>query len=247
MGQFNPVGIGLIAVPILLSLTLHEYGHARVALAFGDDTAKRAGRITLNPLAHLDLMGTLCMLFGPVGWAKPVPVTTANLRPPGKADICVSLAGAGMNLMLILVSSSVLTIMSLAGVRVDAEGAVTVAAVAAFIMAFLIRINIALIVFNLIPLYPLDGHHVLREILPVRTHGGFMHWQRTFGRPVLLAMLLLPWLLRLLGTGVYFNPLGRLIWGVIEPVTKLALPGPALQLARNAWYQLAPFLPYATP
>ena len=128
-----------------------------------------------------------------------------------------------------------------------AAGAVTVTGVVVFMLVFMIRVNIALIVFNLIPLFPLDGHHVLREMLPARMHGRFMQWQRTFGRPLLLAMLFMPWLMRLLRTGIYFNPIGRLIWGVIEPATRLALPGPAMELADNAWFQLARFLPYATP
>ena len=229
MHPFDLVGIALIAVPVLPSLTLHEYGHARVALAFGDDTAKRAGRVSLNPLVHLDLFGTLCLLFGPVGWAKPVPVTPANLRPAGKADICVSLAGVGMNLLLILLGSTALILMSFLNVTVDDRptAPVTVAGVAAFMLVFLIRINIALMVFNLIPLYPLDGHHVLREILPARRHAQFMAWQHRFGRPVLFGLILLPWLIHLLGVNLNFNPVGQLIWGVIRPATKLVLPGGA--------------------
>ncbi|KKN23492.1 hypothetical protein LCGC14_0904490, partial [marine sediment metagenome] len=90
-------GIGLLAVPVMLSLTLHEWGHARTALAFGDPTAASLGRTSLNPLRHLDLLGTICLLFGPVGWAKPVPVDSTRLRPARIGDICVSLAGVGID------------------------------------------------------------------------------------------------------------------------------------------------------
>jgi Zn-dependent protease len=246
VGPESLTGIALIAVPVLLSLTLHEYGHARVALAFGDDTAKRAGRITLNPLAHLDLLGTLCFLFGPVGWAKPVPVTPHYLRPARAGDVAVSLAGVGMNVLLALLASAGLIFMTFLGARVDYNPAAppTVVGVVAFMLVYLIQINLCLIVFNLIPLYPLDGHHVLREMLPARMHGRFMDWQRHFGRYALLALLVIPWAVRLLRIGVHFNPIGRLLWLVIDQVMPMMLPGQTAALAADAWAHYAPYLPY---
>jgi len=246
MGPETLIGVALIAVPVTLSLTLHEYGHARVALAFGDDTAKRAGRVTLNPLAHLDLMGTLFFFFGPVGWAKPVPVTPYLLRPPRVGDIAVSLAGVGMNLILIILAAGALIVMSFLGVTVNRAPAAppTPAGVAAFMLTYMIMINLCLIVFNLIPLFPLDGHHVLREMLPARMHAGFTEWQRRFGRYVLLGLLVVPWLARRANLNVQFNPIGKLLGLVIHTVLPAVLPGKAHVLAWDALMRYLPFLPY---
>ena len=239
-------GVGLLAVPVLLSLTLHEFGHARVALAFGDDTAKRMGRVSLNPLVHLDPLGTLCLLFGPVGWAKPVPVTPYKLRPPRTADIAVSLAGVGMNLLLALLSVGGLTAMMYAGVRVNPapNSPVTPAGVGVLMLFITMRINLALIVFNLIPLFPLDGHHVLRELLPARLHAGFMEWQHRFGRFALLALVFLPWIARLLRLPVQFNPLARLLGTIMGLTMRLLLPYDAMLMVADAFDRYQMFLPY---
>jgi len=240
----NPIGLALIAVPVLLSLTLHEFGHARVALAFGDDTAKRLGRVTLNPLAHLDIMGTLCFLFGPVGWAKPVPVDPANLHPRRAGDIAVSLAGVGMNLLLGSLAACGLIFMTFAGIEVDAYGPPTLAAVTAFMLAFTVQINLCLIAFNLIPLFPLDGHHVLREALPMEKQYAFMDWQRRFGRPLLIGLLVLPWLFRLMKVPITFNPIGWFLNTVIWNTMEVALPGESWDLAWNAMVCLGRYAPY---
>ena len=240
----NPSGLALIAVPVLLSLTLHEFGHARVALAFGDDTAKRLGRVSLNPLVHLDIMGTLCFLFGPVGWAKPVPVDPANLHPRRAGDIAVSLAGVGMNLLLGSIAVCALIFMSWAGIEVDPKAPPTLAGVVAFMLTYLVIINTCLIAFNLVPLFPLDGHHVLREALPARMHYGFMDWQRRFGRPLLIGLLVAPWLLRLMKSPIRFNPIGWFIGTVVWNVMALALPWESLQLAFGALKSFEGYLPY---
>jgi len=238
-------GIALMAVPVLLSLTLHEYGHARVAQAFGDPTAAALGRTSLNPLMHLDLLGTLCFIFGPFGWAKPVPVDFTRLRPYRVGDICVSLAGVGMNLALLILATVALNVMALAGVTLTGQAGPASAplGILAFMLSFLMIINLTLIIFNLIPLYPLDGHHVVRELLPRRMRADYMDFQRRLGGPLLLAMLVLPWLVRRFG-GAMINPVGWLLGAVIVPVVQLLLSDRAIYLFAAAWDQYGPYLPW---
>lgn len=237
-------GVGLIAVPVLLSITLHEFGHARAAVAFGDLTPQIHGRVTINPLAHLDPLGTLCFLFGPVGWAKPVPVDFTRLRPYRVGDICVSLAGVGMNALLLLFGAAALNIMAAAGLSVDpgAGSAPTAAGIAAFMLAYLMTINLALIVFNLIPLFPLDGHHVLRELLPRQSRRRFMEFQVRYGGPLLLGMLVLPWVARMATGRAVFNPIGRLIGGVVFPAAELLLGREAEFLFNFSYFRYGPYL-----
>lgn len=141
---------------ILFSLTVHEFFHAWTAFRFGDDTAARAGRLTLNPLAHLDLFGTLVMVMSGFrfGWAKPVPVNPLKLRNPRVADIWVSAAGPLSNIGMALVAAMLFRIMG------DQPGPLS-----SFLQAG-VHINIILAFFNLIPLFPLDGSHILRNMLP---------------------------------------------------------------------------------
>lgn len=238
-------GIALMAVPVLLSLTLHEYGHARVALAFGDPTAAALGRTSLNPLVHLDPLGTLCFIFGPFGWAKPVPVDFTRLRPYRVGDICVSLAGVGMNLGLLILAAVASNVMAMAGVTLAGQAGPAAAplGILAFMLSFLMTINLTLIVFNLIPLYPLDGHHVIRELLPRRMRAGYMDFQRRLGGPLLLAMLVLPWLVRRFG-GAMIDPIGWLLRTVIFPIEGMLLANRAQQLVAAAWAQYGRYLPW---
>jgi len=163
----------LIVLPVLLlSVVLHEVAHAQVAKWEGDDTAFRLGRVTLNPIPHLDPMGSLLVplvlfllpgnfLFG---WAKPVPVNPRNFRDPKWGDIRVSLAGVAVNLILAvmftLVVGGLLKIQTLLG---DSGGILSLLSRGAYIGLFL---NLILAFFNLIPIPPLDGSHVVFHLLP---------------------------------------------------------------------------------
>jgi Zn-dependent protease len=197
--------IVLLAPPLLLSLTVHEYAHARMALAFGDPTAKLQGRVTLNPLAHLDPIGTVVLLVTRfIGWAKPVPVNSANLSPRRLGDIAVSLAGPLSNLALAVVSGAMIKLMFVAGIPFDSSG---LAHTAYMMLMSTMLANLALCVFNLIPLFPLDGHHVLREILPASQRIRFMAWQIRYGSVMLAAIIFLPLLLSKLTDRAIFDPI----------------------------------------
>jgi len=176
-----------LAPGLLFSLTIHEYAHARVALAFGDPTAYCLGRVSLNPLRHLDPIGTIMIFLIGFGWAKPVPVNSANLRPPRLGDIAVSLAGVGSNFLFAVILAAGFRILSVSGVFEGEHGKL-----ASYVILRTIGINIILCLFNLIPLFPLDGHHVARELLPPSQRGRFMEWQVRYGRIILIGFLVLP-------------------------------------------------------
>jgi Zn-dependent protease len=159
----------ILLVPVILfALTVHEYAHGWMAEKFGDDTARLAGRLTLNPIVHLDPIGTLALFIVHFGWAKPVPVDPRRMRNPRKDMIWVSLAGPGANLMLALVFG--LTIRFFLPSFGSEEGILRSSGMLKGLLGFLIlglEINLALALFNLIPIHPLDGSHILSGLLPL--------------------------------------------------------------------------------
>jgi Zn-dependent protease len=213
--------------PLLLSLVVHEYAHARTALAFGDTTARDQGRITLNPMAHLDPIGTLCIIFAPIGWARPVPVNPHRLHPPRIADIMVSLAGPASNLLLAVVCGLALRVLWWqAGWP---ESGTTLHNVQLMLISTL-GVNILLCVFNLIPLFPLDGHHIVREQLSPLGKQTFMEWQHRYGVFVLLALVIGPSVLEMLNPGIlnqmpWLDPLQMLFMHVRARVFDLLTAG----------------------
>ncbi len=152
------------APAILFALTVHEFFHAWTAMKFGDPTAYKMGRLTLNPLAHLDLMGTavlfFTLLFSPFmfGWAKPVPVNPMNFKNIRVGDFWVSAAGPLSNLALGFIFGTIFRIAYAYGM--DPNSAFSM------FLYYSVMINVCLAFFNLIPLFPLDGSHMLRSILP---------------------------------------------------------------------------------
>jgi len=151
------------AIPILLALTLHEYAHAFVANRLGDSTAKSLGRLTLNPLAHLDILGTAMLFIVQVGWAKPVPVNPALLKNPHRDMLWISLAGPMMNLGLALLFGIACRIAGVDGFYnygLDAVGLLK------YMLAYGLVINIVLAVFNILPIPPLDGSKIIMGIFP---------------------------------------------------------------------------------
>lgn len=174
----------MVAAPVIFfSLTVHEFFHAYTAYRYGDSTAKDMGRLTLNPLAHLDLFGTLMMFLSGFrfGWAKPVPVNPYNLRNPRVADFWISAAGPLSNLGLAFLFGMVF--------RIIAGGNIAVPEAVLMIIKFGVSINISLAFFNLIPLYPLDGSHILKNLLPPRYEAKLFEFQR-FSPYILLFLII---------------------------------------------------------
>ena len=167
---------------LIASLTFHEFGHAWVAKAFGDDTAERAGRLSLNPLVHLDLMGLAMVVFLGFGYAKPVPTNPDKFSRPS-ADLWISAAGPLMNLILAVVTWNVFLALVGAGVAFVQTAAVV------WFVELLVFVNLLLMTFNLIPIAPLDGHYILPYLLPPSTRSRISYLNQRFG-PVLLLSLI---------------------------------------------------------
>lgn len=192
----DPLSV-LYSLPgILIGLTVHEWAHAFSADRLGDPTAKNMGRMTLNPLAHIDLFGFLCLLIAGFGWAKPVPVNSRNFKNFRRDDLIVSLAGIMMNLITAFVFTLVYYFVMVFGKLYDNVAFHS-------ILLSVMSINISLAVFNLIPVYPLDGAHVFEHFLMHRAPK-VCFFMRQYGRYILIAVLLLGLLDGFLGTIVNF-------------------------------------------
>lgn len=203
----------LLELPvIMLSLSLHEFAHGYVAYKCGDGTAKAFGRLTLNPIKHLDILGTLFMFLFGFGWAKPVPVTVRNLRNPKRDMALVSLAGPVSNLLLALVFSAVYAFSWwVLKDDVTASGLTVVSAVR--IMAYLgVILNVGLALFNLIPLPPLDGSNILLSLLPQRLAVKYVQI-RHYTQYIYLGVVALSWLAPKV-FDLIFAPFDWLCWNV---------------------------------
>lgn len=177
------------ALIILISFPFHEFAHALAAYRLGDSTAKLLGRLTLNPIAHFDPLGGILLIvssmvgFG-IGWAKPTPVNTANLQGGRRGDIIVSIAGPLSNLVLAAAAAIPLRYIISTGLDVPVEISI--------ILFYFIYINVVLMIFNLLPIVPLDGSHVLFALMHPRTEYKYRPTLTQYGPLILLASAFLP-------------------------------------------------------
>jgi Zn-dependent protease len=203
--------ISIMALPLLLGVILHEVAHGWVANKLGDPTARLSGRLTLNPLAHIDPIGSVLIpalliisqapfLFG---YAKPVPVNFRNLRNPKQDMIWVALSGAVTNLLLALAFSLILRFLVVAGPLWDVPYLILVLNPLALMLRYGVVINVALAIFNLIPIPPLDGGRVLIGLLPSRAAYSYSRLE-PFGFLILIGLLMTHILDWLVSPVVYF-------------------------------------------
>jgi len=177
----SPQMFFIMILAIVYALTIHEFAHALAATYMGDDTAKYSGRLSLNPLMHMEIMGTLMLLFAGFGWGKPVPVNVYNLRFRRWGEALVSLAGPISNFLSVALFIVIIRFV---------VGFVSPDSLVLVFLAYLVLVNLILGVFNLIPIPPLDGSKLLFAILPYR----FDDFKQKFavnGPWFLLALILL--------------------------------------------------------
>jgi len=176
----------LISLPvILIAITIHEFAHAKVADILGDPTPRLAGRLTLNPIPHIDPIGFLMLILVGFGWAKPVPINPNNFADYKKGSAAVSLAGPLSNIFFAWLVATLIKYLPLGSLPFGYMMTV------AYIVKYTVVLNVALAVFNLLPIPPLDGHHILEAFLPYSALRFYRELSQ-YGFLILIAILMFP-------------------------------------------------------
>jgi Zn-dependent protease len=199
-------------VALLLGVTVHEFCHSWAATMLGDETSKHQGRLTLNPIAHLDVMGTILLLIAGFGWGKPVPFDPRYLKNPRVGSALISLAGPMANFALVIIFGVAYHFLN---VRLEllTEVSTTMIVVVKLFQA-IISLNFILMIFNLLPIPPLDGSKIFALLIPGR-YLPVVYEYRNFGY---VALILVVFSDRLFGVPILsyiFGPLFELLWGLI--------------------------------
>jgi Zn-dependent protease len=226
------VKLSIMLVPGLMAITCHEVSHGFVADKLGDNTARRMGRLTLNPINHLDLVGTLMVFIIGIGWAKPVPVNFNNLRNPKRDMIWVAAAGPVTNFSIAFISAMLMRLIIFSARDISNTSLEMFFEPVVLMLAFSVYINLLLGIFNLIPVPPLDGGRVAVGLLPYRQAAGLSRIE-PYGMIIIIALIFLPGLLNLpsifdylispvLNFGVHLvaGPQSKVIYGVTQLLLK---------------------------
>lgn len=194
----NPIGFLIIAVIVVLAITIHEFAHAWMADKLGDPTPRYQDRVTLDPRAHLDPIGTIAIFVAGFGWGKPVQFDPYNLKEPQRDTALIALAGPASNIVMALLLA--------AAYHLGLAGAFSI------ILELAIQVNVMLAIFNLVPVHPLDGSKILMALLPPETAYEYENFMNRYGMLVLL-FLIMPW------GGI--SPVSQLIMPIIDTVMML--------------------------
>jgi Zn-dependent protease len=206
--QWDPSAAVAFLLGLVIGITVHEASHATSAYLLGDDTAYRDGRVTLNPLAHLDLLGSMMLLLAGFGWGRPTPVVPSKLRGGVFGPVTVALAGPISNLLIVVLCAA----LYLLPLFRDPGGYL-------FILVVMVAFtNALLFVFNLIPIPPLDGSKVIFPFLP-RALDGFVDFMNQYGPMILLGIILISLVTKLPVLSILLAP-------VLPLLTLLGLPAP---------------------
>ncbi|NLO38080.1 MAG: site-2 protease family protein [Ruminiclostridium sp.] len=183
------LGFYILMIPVMLiTLTFHEFSHGYIAWRLGDDTAKNAGRLTLNPLKHLDPIGTLMMFVARIGWAKPVPVNPSAFKDKKKGMMLTSIAGPISNLLMAFIVAFLLQVVLVLGFSsIYAETGAVYWLFQFLLLLFYVNINLA--VFNLFPIPPLDGSKILSAVLPTELYFRVMRYEQYIGLAFLVIVV----------------------------------------------------------
>lgn len=173
----NPFVFLIWAISLVIALTIHEYAHAKVADTLGDPTPRANGRVNLNPLSHLDPLGTILILIVGFGWGRPVEFDPYNLRNPRRDTALIALAGPASNIILAIILSILANFLVLDSLI-------------ASIIPLMIMMNISLAIFNLVPVFPLDGEKILKGFLPTELAVEYDNLMRQYGTLILILLLL---------------------------------------------------------
>ncbi|MCL2248471.1 MAG: site-2 protease family protein [Oscillospiraceae bacterium] len=195
--------IVIIAIPALICITVHELAHGFVAYRLGDDTAKNMGRLTLNPIKHIDPIGLAMILVIGFGWAKPVPVNMANFKNPKAGMALTALAGPLSNITLAFIVILIFILLPSPHGGLGVLYRFTEASILSQIIIRMAILNVALAIFNMLPMPPLDGSKILFSVLPENLYYKLMRYER-YGMIVLLAIMLL-------GTFTGINIIGNIV------------------------------------
>ncbi len=199
----------LLRLPIIfIAITVHEYAHGYAALKMGDPTAKLSGRLSMNPLAHMDIVGALSMLIFGFGWAKPVPINPNNFKNHKKGTVIVSLAGPISNLFLAFLGSVLYGIFRRIGFG---NFSAQFSEIFYGLLAQLILLNVCFGIFNLVPFPPLDGAKIVGAFLPYKTYFKIMQYER-YAFPILIVLMYL---------GIFDRILGVLITPIVSSLNAL--------------------------